>query len=189
MWRIQKTVSGGMLVAAALVGASEVAAQRLGEGDVVPVAITNFPETVRVEGKVAVQGPIDSTNLASLANIVVAPTKREDTTRLVDGGVIETDRFSHGVVSLLVEAKGSIMRPGDVGAVLLPDDEFVMRAFNEKGLFLLAEEVTAAPPAPLAAYFAAKPVRFTVAYPRYRVLLYNASDKTVSVTVHAYLTN
>lgn len=179
----------GLVVLVLVVSAEAPAAQRLGDGEVVPVAITNFPETVRVEGKVSVQGPIDSTSLSSIADVIVAPTKREDTTHFVEAGTIETRGFAAAVVSLLGEVKGSLVRPGDVGAVLLPDDEFVVRAFNEKGQFLLAQEITVTPPAPGMPYFAAKPVRFTVAYPRYRVFLYNACDKAVSVTVHAYLTN
>lgn len=175
--------------AAALLLAASALAQRAREGEVVPVVVTNFPDTVRVEGRVAVEGPIDGTRLVTLTDVVVAPTRREETTRLVDAGTVVTRGFSAAVVSLLVEAKAPPSRPGDVGAVLLPDDEFVLRAFQEKGVFLLAEEVAAAAPASAVPYFAAKPVRFTVAYPRYRVLLYNGNDRAVSVTLHAYLTN
>jgi hypothetical protein len=32
-------------------------------------------------------------------------------------------------------------------------------------------------------------MRFTVAFPRYRAFLYNTADKTVAVSVHAYLGN
>lgn len=174
--------------AAVLLWAGAVAGQQW-EREVVPVAVTNFPETVRVEGRVVVDGPIQGTRLVSLAETVVAPTRKEDTTRLVPAGTVETSGFAAAVVSLLVETKAPPSRPGEVGAVLLPDDEFVLRAFQEKGVFLLAEEVAAAPPSPASPYFAARPVRFTVAYPRYRVLLYNAGDRSVSVTVHVYLTN
>ncbi len=38
-------------------------------------------------------------------------------------------------------------------------------------------------------YFASEPQRFTVGFPRYRVLVYNTTDKTASVSLHAYLTN
>jgi hypothetical protein len=31
--------------------------------------------------------------------------------------------------------------------------------------------------------------RFTLGFPRYRVRLYNTTDKTVSVNLYAYLTN
>lgn len=173
----------------ALTSAGTPAAQRLGDGEVVPVAITNFPETVRVEGKVAVQGPIDSTSLATIADVIVAPARRDDTTHLVDAGTIDTRGFAAVVVSLLGEIKGPLGRAGEVGAVLLPDDEFVVRAFTERGQFLLAEEAKVTPAGAATPYFAAKPVRFTVAYPRYRVYLYNGCDKAVSMTVHAYLTN
>ncbi len=172
-----------------VVGSGTAVGQQRHDREVVPVAVTNFPETVRVEGRVALEGPLDGTRLVSLADLVVAPTRREDTTRLVEAGSLDTRGFAAAVVSLLVETKAPLQRLGEVGAVLLPDDELVLRALAEKGLFLLAEEVKVIPPAPSMPYLAAAPVRFTVAYPRYRVFLYNGTDKTVSVTVHAYLTN
>jgi hypothetical protein len=158
-------------------------------GEVVPVAVTNFPDLVRVDGSVAIKGPIQHTTLSTLADIIVPPVKREDTTHFVDAGTVTTDGFAFAVVSVLGELKGQPQRPGDVGAILLPDDDRVLRALSERGQLLLAEEAKVTPVAGPSPYFAAKPVRFAVAYPRYRVFLYNAGDKTAAVTVHTYLTN
>jgi len=155
---------------------------------VTPVEVINFPEVLTVKGEVSLAGTIRRTSLVSLADVLVAPVKREDTTRLVDAGVIPTDGFAQGVATLIGELKGPQGKPGEVGAILLPDEERVLRALAERGQLLLATEVkvTAIPAG--AAYFAAEPLPFTVAYPRYRVLLYNAGEKTVSLTLHAYLT-
>jgi hypothetical protein len=158
-------------------------------GEVVPVAVTNFPDLVRVEGNVAIKGPIQDTTLVTLADVIVPPVRREDTTHFIDAGAVTTDGFAFGVVSVVGELKGQPQRPGDVGAILLPDDDRVLRALSERGQLLLAEEAKGTPAAGASPYFAAKPVRFAVAYPRYRVFLYNAGDKAVSVTVHTYLTN
>ncbi len=158
-------------------------------GEVVPVAVTNFPDLVKVEGNVAIKGPIDDTTLATLADVIVPPVRREDTTHFIDAGIVTTDGFAFAVVSVLGELKGQVQKPGDVGAVLLPDDERVLRALNERGQLLLAEEAKVTPAAGASPYFAARPVRFAVAYPRYRVFLYNAGDKAAAVTVHTYLTN
>ncbi len=38
-------------------------------------------------------------------------------------------------------------------------------------------------------YFASGQPRYTVAFPRYRVLMYNTTDKTVSASLFAYMTN
>ena len=158
-------------------------------GDVVPVAVTNFPDLFKVEGSVAIKGPIDDTTLATLADVIVPPVRREDTTHFVDAGTVATDGFAFAVVSVLGELKGQLQRAGDVGAILLPDDERVLRALNERGQLLLAEEAKVTPTAGPSPYFATKPVRFAIAYPRYRVFLYNAGDKSAAVTVHTYLTN
>jgi len=170
---------------AALPAGSQVARER---GEVVPVAVTNFPELVRVEGTVAVEGPIDQTSLSSLADVVVPPVRREDTNHLVDAGVVQTGGFATVVLSLVGELKGPSGRSGDVGVVLVPDEERVLRALSERGQYLLPLEVTAEP-LPGTPYFAGESRRFALAYPRYRAFLYNHGERTVSVTVHAYLTD
>ena len=38
-------------------------------------------------------------------------------------------------------------------------------------------------------YFASAQPRYSVAFPRYKILLYNTTDKTVTLDVYAYLTN
>jgi hypothetical protein len=158
-------------------------------GEVVPVAVTNFPDPFKVEGSVAIKGPIRDTTLLTLADVIVPPVKREDTNHFVDAGTVVTDGFAFAVVSVLGELKGQLQRPGDVGAILLPDDDRVQRALAERGQLLLAEEAKVTPVAGPSPYFASKPVRFAVAFPRYRVFVYNAGDKAASVTVHTYLTN
>lgn len=172
----------------AAVAALAIAAGAQERPRVTPVEVVNFPEVLTVKGEVSLAGKLSRTSLVSLADVLVPPVKREDTTRLVDAGVIPTDGFAQGVATLIGEMKGPQGKPGDVGVILLPDEERVLRALAERGQLLLATEVkvTAIPAG--AAYFAAEPLQFTVAFPRYRVLLYNAGEKTVSATLHAYLT-
>lgn len=157
-------------------------------GEPVPVAVTNFPDLVRVEGSVALKGPINQTGLATIADVLVPPVRREDTNHFVDAGTISTDGFAAVVLSLVAEVKGQGQRPGEVGVILLPDDERVARALAERGQLLLALEVKASPQSG-SPYFAGESHRFTVAFPRYRVYLYNGGDRTVSATVHGYLTD
>lgn len=179
-----------VLLAAALAPAPAVAQSMSGQaGEVVPVAVTNFPSLFQVEGEVAVKGPIHQTSLTSLEDVLVPPVKRSDTNHLVDAGTVDTDGFAAMVVTLLGEVKGQLSRSGTVGALLLLDNSRVMRALDERGQLLLPQEVKVPGVAAGAAYFASEPARFTVAYPRYRVLLYNETDRTVSITVHAYKTN
>jgi hypothetical protein len=158
-------------------------------GEVVPVNVTNFPATFKVEGSVSVRGPIQDTSLQSLGDVVVPPIKRDDTTHYVEAGTVTTDGFSYAVVSLLGEIKGQPVRPGDIGVILVPEEDRVLRALAEKGQLLLAEEAKVTPAAGGSPYFAAAPIRFAVAYPNYRVYVYNANDKAASVTIHIYLTD
>ena len=175
----------------ALPGPEPASAQNLSRdsGEVVPVAVTNFPSLFQVEGEVAVKGPISQTSITTMEDVLVPPVRRSDTTHLVDAGTVSTDGFAAVVVTLVGEVKGQLTRAGAVGAVLLLDDARVLRALDERGQFLMPDEVKAPSVAAGAAYFASEPARFTVAYPRYRVFLYNETDRTVSVTVHAYKTN
>lgn len=174
------------LCAAVIVLAAAAGAQE--RPRVTPVEVVNFPEVLTVKGEVSLTGTLNRTSLVSLADVLVPPIRREDTTRLVDAGVVATDGFAQGVATLIGEVKGPQGKPGEVGVILLPDEERVLRALAERGQLLLATElkVTGIPAG--AAYFAAEPLPFTVAFPRYRVFLYNAGEKTVSVTLHAYLT-
>jgi hypothetical protein len=49
--------------------------------------------------------------------------------------------------------------------------------------------LTASLPAGSSQSFSSNPIRHIIGFPRYRVRLYNTSDKTVSVNLFAYLTN
>lgn len=155
---------------------------------ITPVEVVNFPDVLTVKGEVSLAGKLSRTALVSLTEILVPPVKREDTTRLVDAGVVAADGFAQGVATLIGEVKGPQGKVGEVGAILLPDEERVLRALAERGQLLLATELKVTGVSAGAAYFAAEPLPFTVAFPRYRVFLYNAGEKTVSVTLHAYLT-
>lgn len=158
-------------------------------GEVVPVNVTNFPTVFKVDGAVSIRGPIQDTSLQSLGDVIVPPVRRDDTAHYVEAGSVTTDGFSFAVVSLLGELKGQPQRTGDIGVILIPEEDRVTRALAEKGQLLLAEEAKVTPAIGGSAYFAAKPVRFAIAYPNYRVYLYNAGDKAAAVTVHVYLTD
>ena len=183
------TLVGALVVVVACIAVAVPAQAPRDVGEVIPVAVTNFPATLKVEGSVSVRGPIQDTSLQSLGDIVVPPVRRDDTTHYIEAGTVTTDGFSYATVSLLGELKGQPQRPGDIGVILIPEEDRVLRALAEKGQLLLAEEAKVMPSGGGSAYFAAKPVRFAIAYPNYRVYVYNACDKAASVTVHIYLTD
>ena len=153
------------------------------------VLVLNFPDPQRVEGTVSVEGPIQSGELVTFSDITVSPVKPEDTTRLINAGVLEADGFQHVVMSLVGQTKGEVLKTGSVGVILLPDQPPIRRAFYEDGDILvplrLNTQTKAGPPQ----FFGSEPLRQSLAFPRYQVFLYNTTDRTVSVTFYAYLTS
>ena len=156
--------------------------------EVLDVQVLNFPDPQRVRGVVTIEGTIRHADLVRLPDIIVPPVKPTETTRLVSAGTVVTDGFTHAVLSLNGITKGDALKGGVVGAYFLPEEESVARSFIEAGQVQFPLEVIAQT-APLGAYFASKPERQVLGFPSYRVLLYNTTDKTVTVNLFAYLTN
>ena len=153
------------------------------------VFVTNFPAVQEVEGSISIKGPIRQAALAAIKEIIVSPVSPKDTQRLIQGGSIQTDGFTNVVLSISGQVKGEIYRAGTVGALLLPDEEPIMKAFEDKGQMQFSLEVAAAGVSGASPYFASNQPRYSLGFPRYRVFFYNTSDKTVNVNLYAYLTN
>jgi hypothetical protein len=152
------------------------------------VLVVNFPETQQIDGTVVVKGPIRTAELRSIPDIIVSPVPRSETTRLVNAGTLVTDGFPYAVLSLAGQMKGEPVRSGTVGVILLPEEEPVQRAFNEDGLLLFPLEIVASVSPGPKSHFASEAGRQNLAFPRYKVLLYNTTDRAASVTLFAYLT-
>jgi hypothetical protein len=114
--------------------------------------------------------------------------KPTDTTRLVQAGTLDTDGYTHAVLSLSGLTKGDVSRSGAVGVFLIPEEELVLRTFLEAGQVQFPLEVSATNVTASTAYFASKPEYQTIGFQKYRVLLWNTADKTVTVNLYAYLT-
>ena len=153
------------------------------------VFVTNFHDPQRVTGAVEVRNVIPHAELVRRTDLIVSPAHRHETTQLSDAGTIETDGFTFLVLSLEGQVKGRPFEDGTVGAILLPDEEPVVRAFQVEGQLHLTLEAAAAVAAHQSAYFSASESSLPIAFPRYRILLYNSTDKTASVNLYAYLTN
>jgi hypothetical protein len=152
------------------------------------VLVTNFPSVQQVEGSVTVGAPVPQAALAAVADVLVAPGSREDVNHLVPGGVVRTDGFGQAVLSLTGQTRGEILRAGAVGAFLVPDEEPILRVLEEKGILQFPIEVAVPAVSAATPYFASPQPKVTLAFPRYRVFFYNTCDKSVSVTLYAYLT-
>jgi len=174
-------------VAVALLLLTPAGAARSQE-EVQKVLVTNFPQTQQIAGAVSVEGLIKHAQMQRLKEIVVPPVDPKETTRLIQAGTVSADGFTAMVLSLDGQTRGKALRPGAVGGILIPDEESVVRAFEEEGLTRFRIEIAAPSVTGASVHFASSSERFTVAFPRYRVFLYNTTDKTASVNLFAYLT-
>ena len=153
------------------------------------VLVTNFPKVFPVNGTVVIEGPVKHAKFAALREVTVSPVNPKDTVRLIQGGIVESDGFTDMVLGLQGQIKGDVFRSGAVGVFLLPDEEAIVRAFEEKGVMQFATEVIAPGVATGSSYFASSSTRSPIGFPRYRTYFYNSTDKTVTVNLYAYLTN
>ena len=153
------------------------------------VLVTNFPKVFTISGTVTVEGPVKQAKLAALREVVVPPVNPRETVRLILGGIVESDGFTAMVLGLQGQIKGEVFRSGTVGVFLLPDEEPIVKAFEEKGVMQFVTEVNAPGVSAASPYFASTANRVQIGFPRYRTYFYNTSDKTVTVNLYAYLTN
>jgi hypothetical protein len=153
------------------------------------VLITNWPKVWSVAGTVTIDGPVKTSKGIALREIVIPPVNPKDTVRLIQGSTIDTDGFAYMVLSLQGQIKGEVYRAGTVGAFLLPDEEPIVKVFDEKGVMQFAQEVSAPGVSGAAPYFASNQPRSQIGFSRYRTYFYNSSDKTVTVNLFVYMSN
>jgi hypothetical protein len=149
------------------------------------VTVTNFPEVQQVSGQVVVSQPIPQTRMES-KKALVTPAERSNTSDLTDAGTIDTAGFTHVTLSLTGLLQGN-PQGGAVGVLLVPDVPEVMTALRTYGVLQLELGVEAPVSTSKAGLFSSQPATFRLAFPRYRVLLYNAAKKSAEATVYAYL--
>jgi hypothetical protein len=152
------------------------------------VLVTNFPPVQVVAGEVKVIGPIRQTVFVSFKDVTVPPVAPTETTRLINAGTLGTSGLPKVVLSLQGKTAASVLKAGRVGAILVPDEEPIQQALAEKDEIQFPLEVSAAVPVGDKAYFASGQPYLQTGFPQYRVLLWNTTDRTVTVNVYAYLT-
>lgn len=157
--------------------------------EITPVQVVNLPEVQTVDGKVTVGEPVPHSRFVRLERVIVAPVGRADTTSLESVGPVDLAGFTHVVLSLRGESQGRLGRDGAVGAILVPDQEPIARTLLEAGRFQFALEVEAMARREDRGYFASTSLRAPIAFPRYRVLLFNETDRSAEVDLYLYLTH
>jgi hypothetical protein len=131
----------------------------------------------------------DDTNwFVSFERVQVPPVNRADTTQLVEAGTIETDGFSELVFSLGGEFKEGIPKIGRVGVVLIPDIDVFTYLLRNEGEFVFPLEATVEIRDPSSAIFVSQQQTAKIAFPRYRVFLYNETTSGAMVSLFVYRT-
>ncbi len=156
--------------------------------EVQPVQVGNFPEVQEIKGTVSVAGTIQHGTIRRILDQTVPPgVAREDVDNLVEAGAVKTDGFTGVMLSLQGEIQGVLGEAGAVGALLVPDDEEILETFI-KGYIHFPVEVQSVLARREISVFSAQ-AYLAVGFPRYKVFLYNATDKSVEVDLFMYLTN
>lgn len=153
------------------------------------VRVVNWPAVQKIEGKVTVDGTIPHATLVTLGDVAVPPVEPKEIGRLIDGGILNAEGFTSVVLSLTGNAGGRGFRSGALGAYLIPDEPEVRRAYEQDSQILFPIEISAPLNATTFRLLASNQARHTLGFPRYRVRLYNTTDKVVNATLYAYLTN
>ena len=130
----------------------------------------------------------DSAWFVSVPPVAVSPVARNETHRLLDGGVIQTDGFAQMTFSFGGEFKDGIPSSGKIGALLVPDDPRILHLLRSEGQIVFALEVTFKVAPGQNAIFVSEQQTQRVAFPRYRVFFYNETSSTAMVSLSVYRT-
>ncbi|HEU5179238.1 MAG TPA: hypothetical protein VFW45_00475 [Candidatus Polarisedimenticolia bacterium] len=153
------------------------------------VFVANFPSVQKVSGSVSIEGTVRHGLPQHFKDLTVPPVAPTEVSRLIPAGVLETDGFTSVILALNGQSKKNPIKPGVVGAILVPDEDPVLRIFEEEGKGQFSLEIKTAAFSSSSPYVASDSQRYPVGFPRYRVWLYNTSDRTVSANLYAYLMN
>jgi len=117
----------------------------------------------------------------------VPPTPRSAVTQLFDAGAVDTDGFRDMVISFGGEFKESLPTSGRVGAILIPDHEITDQLLRNEGVFVFPTEIEYKVDDTIQGqFFMSGSIQTKVAFPRYRVYLYNETTSGASMSVFVY---
>ena len=114
----------------------------------------------------------------------VPPVQRDKVTQLVEIGTIDTDGFTDLALSIGGEFREVAPTSGRIGALLIPDIPSHVFLLEKEGQFVFPLEVSVLIQGQR--LFVSEPHNVRVAFPRYRVYLYNETRSTALVKLYAY---
>lgn len=153
------------------------------------VSVTNFPNVQRVAGEVSVAGTVNHSEMHRWRRVVVPTVKRSDIMDGAGAGSVKTGGFTSATISVNGQTSDAAFKPGVVGVVFLPDETSVKQAFSDGSVIEFPLEATVQVIPSKSGYFSSQPVRLPVAFPRYKLYIYNTASTGVQANVYLYLTN
>jgi len=128
----------------------------------------------------------DSGWFVSFERESVSQIPRTDTALFQEIGTVETDGFTEMRISIGGEFKDVVPKTGTVGVVLIPDIKPFPYLLENEGHIVFSVEANVTVGAQTGALFFSEPVVAKVAFPAYRVYLYNDTTSVATVSVYVY---
>ena len=122
----------------------------------------------------------------SFERVFVPPVQRDDVGQLVDAGTISTDGFSELVFSIGGEFKENVPDHGTIGVLLIPDKDMFEHLLRSEAEFAFPLEIKTEIGKLQKAIFISEQQTARVAFPAYRVYLYNETPSAARVSVFIY---
>ncbi len=148
------------------------------------VQINNFPATQQVRGSISVEG---TTKFITKENVVVPPAQRAATTEMVEAGIIEMDGYTSMVISLQGEMRSNVFSSGTIGVLLVPYERSILRILRDTQRLIYPIESTANTKSGDSIYFESVQAQQRIAFSRYKMYLYNTTNKQAEVNIYLYL--
>lgn len=153
------------------------------------VHVKNFPETQQIKGSVSVDGTMSHSKYFKKESIVVPTSRRNEPRELSFAGIVETEGFTSISVSLQGEIRSDSFVSGTVGVLLIPDEEPILRSLREAKRIQFPIESVARLKNGDPTFFDSEQVQQRIAFPRYKIYLYNTLNRSVEANIYLYLTN
>lgn len=153
------------------------------------ISINNWPQAYNVQGAVKVNGIIKHAQMDKREGVIVTTSRRTELAELIPAGILDCEGFTSVALSLQGEIKSESPDVGTVGVLLLPDEEPILRALRDGRRVEFALETSAQILKGSSPFFDCGSVTLPLAFPRYRVFLYNTMTRGVEANVYMYMTN
>jgi len=150
------------------------------------VHINNFPELQQVKGSVSIEG---MTRSITKEGLVVPTSQRAEVSEMLYAGAIETEGFTSLLISLQGEMRSDVFSSGTIGVLLVPEERSILRVLREAKRVQFPIECKAQTKSGASVYFESEQVPQRIAFPRYKMYLYNTVNKSAEANVYLYLSN